>query len=115
MCIRDRLSTLQNNVPGFDVWPGGEVLTTSPQPPDKLKGKHTLGCYLFHARETAHTKSQPWRIDDEAPQRYMPMGRSVYYLLASRSEVGDETQQIFDEQRMMGLAMKTFRDFSRLD
>jgi hypothetical protein len=109
------LNTLKNNVEGFDVWPPGEVLTVTPQPPDKLKGAHTLGCYLYHARETAHTKAQQWPIDDEAPQRYMPMGLNLYYLLTAHSEVVDTSQQVFDEQRMMGLAIKTFRDFSRLN
>lgn len=109
------INTLKTNVEGFDVWPAGEVLTVSPQPPDKLKGLHTLGCYLYHARETPHTKAQDWPIDDEAPQRYMPMGLNLYYMVSAHSEVVDATQQVFDEQRMMGLALKTFRDFSRIN
>lgn len=108
------LTTLKRGIEGSPAWPPAEVLTVSPQPPDKLKGLHGLGCYLFHAREAAHTKTQDWPIDDEVPQRFMPMGLSLYYLLTARSEVVDTTQQIFDEQRIMGLALKTFRDFARL-
>jgi len=108
------VNTLRTNIQGSDAWPIGETLTVSPQPPDKLKGAHALGCYLYHARETAHTKAQEWPIDDEAPQRYMPMGLNLYYLVTARSEITDLSQQIYDEQRMMGLALKTFRDFARL-
>ena len=109
------LKLIEANVTASPAWSGGSVLSVSPQPPDQLKGNRTIGLYLYHIREEAYTKSQPAPVDDEAPVRYSPMGVGLYYLLTAHSDITDTNQQIYAEQLMMGLAVKTLHDFPKLD
>src|SRR5437899_12244468 len=109
------LKLLEQNITNSPAWTPANVLTTSPQPPDKLKGEWALGFYLYHLREEAHTKSQDWLVDDDVPQRFAPMGLALYYVLTAHSDLGDQVKQVFAEQLMMGLAVKTLRDYPRLD
>jgi hypothetical protein len=109
------LTLLQENVTKSPAWSTVNTLQTSPQPPDKLRGDWTIGLYLYHVREEAHTKAQNWPVDDEAPLRYCPMGLALHYLLTAHSDLADASQQIFAEQLMMGLAVKTLHDFPKLD
>ena len=55
--------------------PAGVIsgLTLSAQPPDKLTGDQTIGLYLYHATESAHTKNQPPHSADQPPLRYTSM------------------------------------------
>src|SRR5262245_19330531 len=105
---------LHDNIVASPAWQAVNPLIVSPQPPDQLSGQRTLGFYLYHLRETAHTKAQAWPIDDEAPQRYAPMGVSLYYLMTAHSDIADASQRIYAEQLMMGLGVKTLRDFAKL-
>jgi hypothetical protein len=109
------LTLIEENVKKSPAWSAANTLAVSPQPPDKLKGDRTIGLYLYHLREEAHTKSQNWPVDDEAPLRYCPMGLALHYLLTAHSDLVDERQQIFAEQLMMGLAVKTLHDYPKLD
>lgn len=109
------LKVIEENVTSSPAWSAANVLTLSPQPPDKLKGTRAIGLYLYHIREDAHTKAQDWPVDDEAPLRYCPMGISLYYLLTAHSEIPDTSQQVYAEQLMMGLAVKALHDYPKLD
>ncbi|MFO1302107.1 MAG: Pvc16 family protein [Burkholderiales bacterium] len=109
------ISLLQKKIPTYGVVSAAPALVVSPLPPDLLKGPRMLGFYLYHVREEAHTKAQDWPIDDEVPQRYKPMGVALYYVLAARCETVGEASATFLEQTLMGLALKTLRDFPTID
>jgi len=111
------ITLLEKKIPTYGVLPAAPALAVSSAPPDLLKGARVLGFYLYHLREEAHTKAQDWPIDDEVPQRYKPMGLALYYVLTAHCEgaAANLTQTTYAEQTIMGLAVKTLRDFPVLD
>ena len=91
-------------------------LTVSPQPPNELKGStesNILGFYLYHISEDPHFKNLPAPGNDTPPVRYTPMGLILHYQLTAHAEVTDNG--IFQEQLMMGLAMKALHDYPVID
>lgn len=102
-------------IPAFPDWPALANLLVSGGPPDMVKGAHALSFYLYHVREDAHTKSQDWQVTDTDPQRFKPMGLSLYYVLTPRSNTTDPHLRALADQLMMGLALKTMRDAARID
>jgi len=108
---------LGERIPTFADWPGaGTTLLASAGAPDLVHAPFALSFYLYHVREDAHTKSQDWGVaNDPVPQRFKPMGLSLYYLLAPRSNIGDAHQRSLADQLVMGLALKTMRDLPVID
>lgn len=96
--------------------PSAPALTVSPQPPDGLKGSagsNTLGFYLYHISEDPHFKNLPASGSDTPPIRYTPMGLILHYQLTAHAEETDNG--VFQEQLMMGLAIKSLHDFPVID
>src|SRR5262249_12075179 len=78
-------------------------------------GSHALSFYLYHVREDAHTKSQDWQTNEERPQRFKPMGLSLFYLLCPKSNAPQPRDRALADQLVMGLALKTLHDFAIID
>jgi Pvc16 N-terminal domain len=95
-------------------WPVGDTLNVTPEPPDKLKGERTIGFYLYHVVEAAHLKNIPPPGDASVPLRLSPMALELRYQLTPHSALTGQNGPI-KEQLMMGLAMKTLRDFPVLE
>lgn len=93
--------------------PIGESPTISPQPPDKLTGD-AVGMYLYHVSEDAQYKNLPAPGNDMPPVRYVPMGLNLYYQLYACSAAEDENAT-YNEQKMMGLAVKALHDYPVID
>ncbi len=75
-----------------------------------------MSFYLYHVREDAHTKSQDWQAGNDAvPQRFKPMGVTLYYVLTPRSSIADAGNRAQADQLAMGLALKTLRDVPFID
>ena len=108
---------LAERIPTFADWPGGgATLLTSAGAPDLVQGPFALSFYLYHVREDAHTKTQEWgAVNDPVPQRFKPMGLSLYYVLSPRSNIADAHQRSLSDQLVMGLALKTMRDLAVID
>ena len=106
---------LSERIPSFADWPMGETLLVSAGPPDLVQAKHAVSFYLYHVREDAHTKAQDWQVGDSNPQRFKPMGLTLYYVLSPRSNITDPDQRSLADQLTMGLALKTMRDAARID
>ncbi len=106
---------LGERIPTFPDWPGLATLLVSGGPPDLVNGANALSFYLYHVREDAHTKSQDWQVSDPNPQRFKPMGLSLYYVLTPRSNTSDPHLRALADQLVMGLALKTLRDIARID
>jgi hypothetical protein len=86
----------------------------TPEPPDKLKGERTIGFYLYHVVEAAHLKNVAPPGDAAVPLRLSPMALELRYQLTPHSALTGQNGPI-KEQLMMGLAMKTLRDFPVLE
>ena len=106
---------LGQRLPTFPVWPAATTLLASGGPPDLVNAPHGLSFYLYHAREDAHTRSPDWGVNDSVPQRFQPMGLTLYYLLTPRSNLADPHLRALAEQLIFGLALKTLRDMPLID
>ena len=106
--IKEQISSPPTVVP-----PQVSVLV-SPLPPDKLKGDHTIGVYLYHVVEDAHRKNLPPPGPDFPPVALTPMGLHLYYQVCAHSDVdGDTGTKI--EQTLMGVAIKALHDHPVVD
>ena len=106
---------LADRIPTFPDWPGANTLVVSAGSPELVNGPHALSFYLYHVREDAHTKAQDWGVNDANPQRFKPMGLTLYYVMTPRSNIGDANNRALADQLVMGLALKTLRDQPYID
>jgi hypothetical protein len=115
LVTRSYVTLLSERIPMYPAWPAATPIQVSAGPPDLVNGAHGLSFYLYHVREDAHTKSQDWTVNDPVPQRFKPMGITLYYVLTPRSNIADPHQRAMADQLVMGLALKTLRDLPVLD
>jgi hypothetical protein len=95
-------------------WDPALPLTVLPLPPDRLTGQNALGFYLYHINEDPSHKNVPPLGNASAESRFYPLTLQLHYILSPRSEATGEFSA-HNEQRMMGLAMRTLRDFPLID
>jgi hypothetical protein len=115
LVTRSFTTLLGERIPLYPDWPAATPLVASAGPPDLVNGAHALSFYLYHAREDAHTKAQDWAPGDTVPQRFKPMGVTLYYVLTPRSNITDPNLRALADQLVMGLALKTMRDMPVID
>jgi hypothetical protein len=84
-----------------------------PEPPIRITGEG-LGFYLYHIQENAHYKNLPSPGREQPPLRFTPMAINLYYQLSANSILDDGTGA-FQEQLMMGIALKALRDFPEIN
>ncbi len=107
---------LQQCIPLYADWPAATPVQVSAGAPDLFSAPNGLSFYLYHVREDAHTKSQDWQVaNDAVPQRFKPMGLSLYYVMTPRSNAADVGTRAQADQLVMGLALKTLRDVPLID
>jgi hypothetical protein len=106
---------LAQRIPLYPDWPVATPLAVSAGPPDLVNAPNALSFYLYHVREDAHTKAQDWPPNDPVPQRFRPMGLTLYYVLSPRSNNNDPNLRALADQLAMGLALKTMRDLPVID
>lgn len=115
LVTRSYITLLSERIPMYPDWPAATPLQASAGPPDLVNGPHGLSFYLYHVREDAHTKAQDWSVSDPVPQRFKPMGVTLYYVLTPRSNLADAHLRALADQLVMGLALKTLRDLPMID
>lgn len=106
---------LGDRIPLYPDWPIATPLLVSAGPPDLVSAPYAISFYLYHAKEDAHTKSQDWPDIRPVPQRFRPMGVSLYYVMSPRSNNNDPHQRALADQLAMGMALKTMRDTPYID
>lgn len=106
---------LGERLPLYREWPAATTLQASAGAPDLVSAPYALSFYLYHVREDAHTKSQDWGVNDPVPQRFKPMGLTLYYVLSPRSNIADPNQRALADQLVLGLAIKTMHDVPFID
>lgn len=104
------ITTHVANSPG---WAVGAALNVVPLPPDKLTGTNMLGFYLYHVSEDTTGKHTYIPGVSDVPVRFNALGLNLYYVLTAHSEAQDE--DVFQEQLMMGLAMKALHDYPQVE
>lgn len=118
LVTRSYITLLSNAIPAYTHdWPSSSTkLTVSAGPPDVVvQDDYALSFYLYHVREDAHTKSQDWQVNEPVPQRYKPMGLTLYYVMTPRSNITEENERALADQLIMGLALKTMHDMPVID
>jgi hypothetical protein len=79
LVTRTFLTLLEERLPLYPDWPAATPINVNPAPPEGVTtGSHALSFYMYHVREDAHTKSQDWQTNEERPQRFKPMGLSLF-------------------------------------
>jgi hypothetical protein len=113
--IKKQVSVLIANNGLISGW-NEEDLSVSLQPPEQLKGKYTIGLYLYHISEDAHFKNLPEPNDHSLPLRYTPMGVNLYYQVTAHSDPENDPNVSMEiEQLLMGLVVKVMRDYPILN
>lgn len=108
------LNLIRGHVTASPVWSGSP--TVSPESPDQLSGEsNTIGFYLYHISEDEGYKNPPPPGRDVPPIRYTPMGLVLHYQLTAHDHGQDGTIATFNEQRLMGCAIKALRDYPVID
>jgi hypothetical protein len=96
--------------------PPPPTVTYSAVSSDKLTGDQVLGLFLYSATEDPYFKNQPPLYQDQPPVRFTPMGLQLQYQLVAHANDGANADTaILRSQKLFGLALKTFHDFSSLD
>ena len=94
-------------------------LKVSLLPTDRLTGDRTIGLYLYHVMESAHTKNLPPPSADVPPIEFTPMGVDLFYQLTTHADPVDDTvtgeAAAARAQLLFGLALKAMHDFASLD
>lgn len=98
---------------GFRLIWGSTAPNVLPEPPARITGEG-LGFYLYHAMENKTYSNFPAPGTDRTPVRLLPMGLTLYYQLSANSILDDGTGA-YNEQRMMGIAMKVLHDYPQID
>ena len=114
LVTKSLVNLIREGVSASSAWPGTSVLNVSPLPPDRLAGDNVIGFYLYHLMEDAHYKNLPAPSGNMPPVRYTPMGLSLQYILSTHSDLPDDNAT-YQEQLMMGCAVKALRDYPVLD
>lgn len=105
------------NLVRFNIWRlAGLNVTISDLPPEKAEenGTSNLNLHLFHAVEDS-SKRNEFPLDSLSgfPIAEAPLPLVLYYVLTAHSSGNDP--DVPGQQRLMGLAMKTFHDFPAFD
>ncbi len=107
------INLITKHVTASSVWPDSSTLTASPEPSDQLTGDNTIGLYLYHIGEAFALKNLS--VGDDCPEiRDLPMDLNLHYQLTAHSDIKGPTGT-YQEQLMMGLAMKALRDLPVID
>ena len=114
LVTRALINLVRESIEGSPAWAASKVLNVTPLPPDRLTGEHTVGLYMYHVVEAAQHKNMPPTGSTVPPVRFTPMGLNLHYQLTTRSDL-NEPAGPFEEQLMMGLAMKALRDTPVID
>ncbi len=104
------VTILESRLPTFSDWPMATPVVVSAAPPDSVSGNHAVSFYLYHVKETAHTKAQDWQTSEDFPLRYKSMGLTLYYIMTPRSNIADLQDRAYADQLTLGLALKTFHE-----
>jgi hypothetical protein len=110
---RSLINLIRLRVQELSSLPAG-TLSVSPEPPDGLSGSNTIGFYLYHVTEDPYHKNLPPPGSDAVPVRHVPMAVHLYYLLTAHSDSADELGT-YQEQSLMGYALKTLHDYPIID
>ena len=84
-----------------------------PEPPSRLT-EDGLGLYLYHVQENAAYKNLPSHGGSNAPIRMNNLALTLYYQLSANSIISQQSEGAFDEQTMMGIAMKALHDYPEI-
>ncbi|MEL6655208.1 MAG: DUF4255 domain-containing protein [Bacteroidota bacterium] len=96
-----------------DAWSDAPP-TILPEPPSRVT-ENGLGFYLYHVKPNPSYQNTPALGQQGAPKRFTHLALNLYYQLSANSLLSEESQGAFDEQLMMGIAMKALHDYPRID
>ena len=112
LVTRALVTLLDKGINGSTRWGGAPPpFTVLPAPPDQITTQ-SLGLYLIHVTEDPHYKSQPPAGTGAPPVRFTPMALQLVYQVTAHSPGdADHGTETYNEQNLLGLAMKLLHDY----
>jgi hypothetical protein len=92
--------------------PGGPPVTAVATAPHNVgdSAQNQLSLYLYHVSEDPYYRNMPGAGNDPPNVAKAPMGLCLYYILTAHHTSDDLEADPLTQQRLMGLALKTFHD-----
>lgn len=111
--VTSTLTTLLRRNINEHLQPAGPTVTVVPTVPNLVPpgAQNTLSFHLYHVSEDPHYRNVAGEGNDAPNVAKAPMGLNLYYLLTSHHSGSDDANNdALTQQRLMGLALKTFHD-----
>ncbi len=104
-------SLLESNI-NLRLQSGGPAVTVVPTAPNNVgeSAQNHLSLYLYHVSEDPYYRNIPGQGNDPPNVAKAPMGLCLYYILTAHHTSNDVEADPLTQQRLMGLALKTFHD-----
>jgi hypothetical protein len=97
---------------------GSEVVVNNlpPERPGSENDAVCLNLYLYHVSHDADGGNElPLGVPGRYPIATRPMPLKLFYVMTAHGPRDDDTDLIADQQKLMGLALKSFHDFPVID
>lgn len=111
--VTSTLTTLLQRNINERLQPGGPAVSVVPTVPTLVPSgaQNTLSFHLHHINEEPYYRNAPGEGNDPPNVAKAPMGLNLYYLLTPHHGGSDDpNNDALTQQRLMGLALKTFHD-----
>jgi hypothetical protein len=104
-------SLLESNI-NLHLQSGGPAVTVVPTAPNSVgeSAQNHLSFYLYHVSEDPYYRNMRGQGNDPPNVAKAPMGLCLYYILTAHHTSNDVEADPLTQQRLMGLALKTFHD-----
>ena len=104
-------SLLEANI-NLHLQSGGPPVTVVPTAPNDVgeSAQNLLSLYLYHVSEDPYYRNMPGQGNDPPNIAKAPMGLCLYYILTAHHISSEVESDPLTQQRLMGLALKTFHD-----
>ena len=104
-------SLLESNI-NLHLQSGGPAVTVVPTAPNNVgeSAQNLLSLYLYHVSEDPYYRNMAGEGNDPPNVAKAPMGLCLYYILTAHHTSSEVDADPLTQQRLMGLALKTFHD-----
>ena len=104
-------SLLEANI-NQHLQPGAPAVIALPTAPNQIgeSAQNHLSLYLYHVSEDPYYRNAPGEGNDPPNVAKAPMGLCLYYILTAHHTSDATEVDPLTQQRLLGLAMKTFHD-----
>jgi hypothetical protein len=110
--VTSTLASLLESHINLHLQSGGPAVSVVPTAPNNVgeSAQNHLSIYLYHVSEEPYYRNMAGPGSDPPNVAKAPMGLCLYYILTAHHTSNDVEADPLTQQRLMGLALKTFHD-----